>query len=665
MNHALHQSSPQFEALVEHIGAFGEKRRERFAELYAAETAKPVDIALQWCRHPDEFADVVEAQLGDTEARWVLEQLVQEHDMAVDIGWVDQEVRDELVELGLIRPPSRRRKERNLAIVPGAIAAMLAGRISGTRPTLPMLLGRACDDEVVALAEQYGISTEGSTVETILRMSDIFATPDFLDIVLSRLPNPDWIGGAMMTLELGGICYWREIFGHDLDEGPDEDNVVPLMRSDERDEQREIADLLLEMGVLFKIEGDEAEHALVALPEELWFGLWTLGQSWMLDWTSLAFTELEAAAVRQQHHGLDWDLQSVFKWLFCEAERDQLAGDHAPTAETIASLEARTEGVEIDWDSVFAIGRDMGIIEPDRLGYRQPPKGLLVKGGFGDFLVGMPRPRFVRECVSSWMLGRVGTLVDRHMPQAVGLDEQWRQRLNDIFSEHTGKEIAWWQYEGVGHVETGAGCLREIDEDDEELVMLELELVNTCLTLAKMHWLDLLSVLEADEWYSMGQLAELLQWSASFALFSQLGHIVHDPAVNFYFPLQRPSFLSFPMHADAFAEWCEDIVRHLLVPLDVAEVSDDGHRVWLDTGRLRVPLPKDWPEEPRLNFMREVLGEPDFEVDVPEINSTALHSVPQMADDDAVDLSQPADAVLEACKGREITSFDGKALRLQ
>jgi hypothetical protein len=656
MTQPLHGHTSHFASLLEHLGAFEQTRREQLAELYGASSAEPVDIALQWCRHPEAFASVVKQQIGDSAAWSVLEQLAQEHDLPVDVDWVDARSQKALAELGLLKASSKRRSAGS-DWVPGAVAAILAPLLSGTRPTIPILLGRRSQAQVEAIAEQWGIPTDNSKIETILRISEAFAQPEFIDHVLDRLPHPDWIAGAMMTLELGGICYWREVFGHEVEDGSTEDNVVPLMRSDERDEQRLMADRLLDLGVLYKIEDDTADFSLVALPEELWFGLWSVGQSWLYDWTSLTFSDLEDVAVRQSRESREWDVQKVFKWLVCEARAERLdAFDGALTEDSLSELDRKTPRLDIDWQPVIDMAFDLEVLEM---------RGADVVASSKVFdMLDLPRAVFVREILGVWVLGVVGTATDEAMGEAIGLDDEWVEHLVAILQEYGEGLAPWMLTEGVPHVETGAGCLREVEEDDEELMLLELGLTNTCLCLTKIHWLDLLSLLETDEWYSVQGLSDLLQMSASHAIFSQLGHIIQDPHSNYYFPVQRPSLLSLPIHAEAFESWVRDIVDGLLGPLGVAELSADGERLWLDTRNLRVASPPEWPEEPRMQLVREVLADPEFDFVLPEGNGASLHTVPEFDDQDVVPIDLPMDALDRACHEREVVEFDGKTLRL-
>jgi hypothetical protein len=678
MTQPLHEHSTHFASLLEHLSAFDEGQRQKLAEMYAASSADEVDIALKWCRNPEVVNDVVERKLGDSTAWLVLDQLAQEHDLPVELDWVDPESRAALIDIGMLKPGGYSPEGQapagetsagqapagqplgdvDVDWVPGAVAAILSPRLSGTRPTLPLLLGRRDRDAIVVLAEEYDVSTEGSNVEVILRLSEAFGAPEFIDTVLARLPQPDWIGAAMMTLELGGICYWREVFGHEVDDGRTADNVVPLMRSDERDQQRNMAEYLIELGVLFKLDDDAAELPLVALPEELWLSLWSLGQRWLIDWTSMTFADIEDVAVRQQSEPRAWNAQKVLKWLVYEAIQESLRADDDGgfSAETVAALDKKTVGLDIDWQIVADMGFDLGLFEIQG--------GRIVANSEAFDVLDLSRTGFNREVLSAWGIGIVGSSVDQSLPSAFGLDEEWVDHLVDMFSDHAENLAPWMTYPGIPHMETGAGCLREVEEGDEEFMLLELGLTNTCLCLAKVHWLDLLSLLESDEWYSVQGLRDLLQMTSAFAVFSQLGHIIQDPHSNYYFPVLRPSFLTPPMQTDPFDDWITDIVTGLLEPLGLARFSDDEERLWLDTRQLRVPSPPDWPEEPRLQLVREVLADPNFEFVVPETHGPSLHSVPEFDDQDAVPLDLPTTALVDACGGRDVASFEATTLQL-
>ncbi len=658
MNQSLHERSTYFDALLEHLDAFDGSDRERLAELYSASSAAPVDIAHQWCKRPDEFIEVVEREVGDTDAWRVIDLLAQEHDLPVELNWVGRKEHKELIRLGLMKPAPRRVGKRDLNWIPGAVAAILAPRLSGTRPTVPVLVGSQPREAIDAIAAEHGISTDGSRVEVVLRIAEAFADPEFVDTIVTRLPHPDWIGGAMMTLELGGICYWREIFGQELEDAPNEGNVVPLMRSEERHEQREIAACLLELGIVYRVEEEGADLPLVAVPEELWLGLWTLGQGWLLDWTSLSFTDLEDVAIRQSRDEIGWDAQAVCKWLICEAQAENLwLDDGEISVPSLDRLDDVAAGLEIDWDAVLGLADDLHLFKN--------AGGVYHMTEHAGELLDLSRQAFVREVLSGWAVGIIGSAADPHLPLAVGLDEQWREHLVELFdAQHEGLS-PWMEYEGIEHMETGAGCLREIMEGDEEFMLLELGLTNTFMCISKVHWLDLLSLLETDTWYSVTGLRELLQMVTSYGLFSQIGHIVQDPQSNYYFPVQRPSFLTLPNHTDAFGDWLLDVITALLEPLGLAELSEDGERVWLDTRRLRIPTPPEWPDQPRVHLVREVLGEPELDFAMPDFQGPSLHSVPEHDDEDLVSVDLPLTALLQACEGREIVGFDGKMLRLE
>lgn len=664
MNQSLHEPGTHFANLLEHLKAFDAGRRRRLASLYGAASGEVLDIAMRWCRAPEAFCDTLQDELGTADAWWVVEQLVQEHDLPVELGWLDNAGRAALCELGVLRPRRGRRKDGEVDTIPGALAAILAPCLVGTRPTLPILLGRCEPDAVYALADTYAIATHGSRIELILRVSDAFKDPDFVVGVLDRLDNPEWIGAAMMALELGGICYWREVFGYEVDDDGGEDNIVPLMRNHERVEQREVAARLLDLGVLFRLEDEEVDFTLVGVPEELWRGLWTMGRGWLIEWTRLTTQRLAELAVRRLREAPLWATQKAMKWLAVELSRNSTTRQTLFHDDIIDRFEQRAPGLSVDWPVLFQRAADLGIVALNASHQGNAEDAALCVTDIAHGVLQLPREHFARRMLTEWVDGLNGTGIDQKLAQAVGLDEAWRTHLIELLMAHQMPVLPWMYYEGVDHIETGAGCLREVEAGDQELMMLEANMSNTCIRTTKLAWLDVLSSLESGSWYSIEELSELLHFSASMALFSMLEHVVENPQGNYYFPLQRPSFLTFPTHSDAFVGWCEDIISQLLVPAGLAQVDASDGRVRLDTAQLRIPTPPDWPAGVRSNYLSAVLGDDELDFEVPELGVSPLRPVPEATGADCVSASLALPELLEACAGREILGFDGKCFEL-
>ena len=112
------------------------------------------------------------------------------------------------------------------------------------------------------------------------------------------------------------------MFGHDLHrESSGADNVVALMRSDERAFERQLADTLMEFGIVFRIE-EAGKEPVAVVPEELWSSLWSTGRTWLMEWTAAAMEDAIDAGVRRSvSEAGEVDLQAAMKWFACEADR--------------------------------------------------------------------------------------------------------------------------------------------------------------------------------------------------------------------------------------------------------------------------------------------------------------------------------------------------------
>lgn len=653
MTSETHGRQPHFRALVEHVASHDSEARERLRQIFGAPSAEASAIARCWCRHPDIFLEELDARLSD-DAWFAVEQLAFEHDLVMDISWLAADVREELLELGLIRVEPDHPHE---TFMPAAMAAMIAPRLPGTRPTMPVLLGKSSAEEVERLANFHGVTDAGSRVETILALSELFASPGRLDELLAELDDLDWVGKALMTLELGGVCYWQEIFGHEMSD--DEQTVVPLMNSRDRSEQRVIAEQLVELGLVFRIEEEQSEFAFIAVPEELWNGLWTLGQNWLLDWTALGLDELRETGVNGRNRSTQMEPQAALKWLAVEAEAGRIVTrDLVPTPETREHLADHSNTQERMWTALTCMGVEMELFDVG-------PDGKLRPTYLAHEYLEETAGAFRSEVLDSWIIGAMGTHCDVELGRALGIDESWRLALLGLLAERGEIPPAWSLEEGIAHEETGSGCLREIADAPAESLLLELGLVNAVLCGTKLRWLDLLSTLESGQWYPIRGLVDLIEVIASFSLFAQVGHLIRDPGASFYFPMQRPSFFTLPQHDDAFQAWVRDLATELLEPLGLAELSADRDKIWLDTRRLRVGTTEFWPDEPRKQFVYDVFDDTDFDFDISTESSSTLRTVPAAAGEPdallATDLTLTE--LLNALDGASATSFDGKRIR--
>lgn len=653
-----------FTQLVNHLHGFAEGQRREIAELYGAPSPEASHIARFWVESPAEVLKVVRRELDSSVGWQMVEETAIDHDLPVFLDWAPTRVRHQVARLGLVQSQTDD-AGHILGTMPGALAAIFSEHIRGQRGSLPILLGRFTRDDVRQLADRWDLETEGSKLELILRIGDYFSREEMIDDVLQRLTDPDWIGDALMVLELGGISHWEGIYGYDFDDndnGPGAD-VVPLMRRSERRRQRDVAETLLEMGVLFRIEDDEHDTSMIAVPEALWPGLWQLGRRWLMDWVVQATAGLEdtgrpaADAVEQP------GLRGVLKWWACETERSSLqvgtAREEPLTSESLDRLDAVYDGERsLDWDTVWNLGRQLRIldVEPDgAVGPNREARQLLDAG----------EPEFVRESLLEWCLGYLGRECDRKLPQALGLDDQWRNRAVGLMRRNGEPIPAWIQHPGVESDATGAGWLRPTGTGADEMITFEYGLAAGLVSLAKVMWLDVLSLLEPMS-VPIDQLAVLMQNVSGVAMFTQLRIVLEEQPAPVYLPFQRASFLMDERQHAPIAEWIEHLMVGLLHPLGVATYDASSRQVRLVPRLLRIGDPPGWPEGQRAQLLEEMFGdEVDFEV--PSGDESTLREVSTVSDDAeaTASIDEPLARLVELSANRAICSFDGQFLQFE
>ena len=650
-----------FEALTEHLGAFGDARLRQLAARQDLPDASPQAVAMRWCLEPERLHEVVRRDLGSARAHRLLEELILEHDLGVTLEWVEPVLVRRFIDLGLVPPPGGR-QPRPL-VFPGALAVILAPLIEGSRPSLPLLTASMSDEQIARIAACHGVP-EGPRVVMLLELAERLADPEALEALLDRLADPDWIGGALRVIELGGLCYWREVFCADLQEegfgeaaGEGGGQVVPLLSRGQAREERELARALLDEGLIYTVEGPpEADQPMVAVPEVLWPPLWSLGRTWYLDWFSHTLEALEGAGVGGPSP-LEDHLQARLKWLCCEASSRRL---ELPLRDDQLDELARTSGLTRQaCRHSLALGVELEVLAPNRAGYIAPQPSRLDE-------LDAPRQQFVQRALAGWCTGRLGAHADRHVNPAIGLDETWRQQVLGVeFIQPEGELLPpWLIHEGVDSGLTGTGYLRELAGSTHSLLMLELGMVNSYVWSLKLLWLDALSLLPSGRSYPLGGLTELLQSAAALAFFHHLSHVLEHPELANYLPIQRASFLGEPNHLDAFDAWCVALLEEVLEPLGVA--ARDGDRVWLRTRHVRVPSPPGVLDSYRVDLARELVDDPEFDFEIPSGQRAGLRPVPSTppAGERALGLETPTEQLLERARDRDIVGYDGHQITL-
>lgn len=658
-----------YRRLVLHFESYSPLQLRRLAKLYQCPDPSPEGLATYWCVQPERVRLLIEQKLRSAQARDAVIQLVIDHDMPVLLDWLDGNTLRQLIDVGLVREQIDDTSLEDQYYLPGAAAAMLAPLIAGARPSLLILLGRAPREQVEALAKRYEIPA-GPGLTPILALSELFMDPSSLDRIVGGLPEPEWLGGALIVLELGGVCYWQEVFGADPEDEPappprggpalgaHQGKVVPLMTSAERMHERDVAQTLLEIGLIYRFDDPVGEYPLVAVPEELWQPLWMMGRMWLMEWAEGTFMALEDAASRADAPASFnvGGLQACAKWLASEHAISPLTLDPGEDP-CITSLRQKSSNLEEPSTPQLGLMVELGIFDLQE-------HALILDQEQASELLDLSRPIFLREVLSFWASCQIGHHIDARLASAIGLDETWRQQVLDAMRASDEDPLPWLLSEGLTSEMTGAGYLRALDNSTPELLAMELGLVNSYIWSSKLVWLDLLSMLQPGSWYNISLLFELIQLVCAVTLFEHLSHILEYTGLAQYLPVQRASFLTDAFHTDAFEAWVRDILLHLFVPLGVAAVSEDGQRVCFDVKFLRVPTPDGLTDDDRVALLRDIFQNPDLEFKIPTSAPAPFGLVAPQPPEGGLALTEPLAHLMASVQGRLIASYDGRVIKL-
>ncbi len=648
----LSYSGEHFERWIAYLDSLKETDRDRIASLYEAPTSEASGLGTYLCDNADRVCQIVDDLLIDEDARALLSEIALDHDLEVPILPSPLRARKLLVKLGLLADVKGTHTS-----FPGVWSAILTPLLLGTRTSLLTLLGGCTVEELDLMTNAWEITGCDGRMASIFALANTIGQPEALAEIIARLPDMDYLGAAMVAIELGGVCFWQEVFGYELNTpnvDPVDAKVVPFMRRDERAMERDIAETLVSLGVVFRI--DEQDISMLVVPEELWQQVWDLGRTWLLDWVADTYEGVGLTAQRRDDAARG-DLQSTLKWLVIESEAGELVWSADKlTPETLTRLQQVGGHDASHWVQNVELAMQLGLFKVDG-------KRLLSNPAF-ETTLDLPKAAFVRHVLFEWCTGFVGTHVDKNLAKAVGLDDVWRRLMLKVLSRAKEFTPVWMRYEGVEPLLTGAGCLRDVEDSSEELLIAELGIVNGVIWTAKLVFLDLVSMLGTDYWYSKKAIAELFQIVASFSTFSHIYQVLEHPEMGLYVPVQRASFMTDPLHTPEFESWVDDLITHLLEPLGIARRHPETDSIWLDTTLLRIPSPPGLLDEHRQGLVRDLFSDPDVEFKIPGPSLTRLHRVPSATDPGVVDLDLPLFAVRQSLDGRAVTAFDGQRLRL-
>jgi len=678
-----------FEQMVQHFEGIDTEVRDKLAESWGADAASPDALATVWMDHPNRVADQLMADAIESGCAPALADLVLEHSLPLERDWFEPSLRLPLTQLGMIPGDPTGPDDDHPFVFPAGLAAALADRVEGERPSLAVLLGRSDADRIDGLLDTYDLDSGGSPLHRMARIMDLLSGRDALDTVLEQLPNQDWLGPAVMILELGGNCYWREIFGVEADDDNQDEKVVALMGADQRDRERELAERLIDLGVIFRLDESDRPWPMIAVPEELWPAVWSEGREWIAEWLGVTHNDLIESSTAEAAPDDTPDFQNVAKWLACETNLEPLTVDNRqPTDTTRQRLDDTAKGSLRDiWPKVWDLAIESSVLSITG-------EGELDLGRDADTMLNASSREVASGLLQEWSSGYLGRSVDAELAGAWGLDETWRRQAVELLNARHGFVPVWFDNEGVPQENTGAGCLRNLEDDRMELTLQEVELVNGVVWTAKLLWLDLISLLDSDRGYHEAVLSDLLRMCAAMSVYSRLGDLMHDPRAYFYLPVQRPSLLNSPMHVDEFDAWVADIFDRLFEPLGLVSVdqsaadtrsnADDaapqtpdgseprsveaGRRIWLETSMPVIDGPVGWPESEREEMLRFILGE-DFEWNRNDTATGAHLSAVSGGDgngaEERLDLSADLQHLLDRTQTRHIVSCDGGTMVLR
>ncbi len=615
--------SKSFKELVHHFEGFSEEERARLSRLYQSSSKEPSALAMSICLAPERILELVALHGLSAQAQDLLGGLLHEHGVEVQIHGAYGDNLNALKELRdfgfLVWPDEKRDLLAPLTLIfPSVFVLVFHEMVEPSRPSLFLLSSVLSDDDVRALCKRYLLSM-GNRVVMLMELADLFHGEGAISKILELLEHPDEIGPAITALELGGMCYWQDVFGFDESgQVPEENdisvaNVLPMVNDKLLGEQRKIADKLLDLGVIFKMNLDHAEFSMLAVPEELWINLWTLARDWIVGWIEGTFLDLSGQAVSMMvAPGVDVNkAQSESMFMLAKCIVVVLVSHKQLTPDALYEELVR-QGWELSHTTFDLLW--MMCCRVELITQSTQDDQIILSPGSVDRLSLLERSfdGFVQEILCAWSLGQSTHELEREVGRAVGLDESWRVGALPIIEqvlEEQGdldKCPGWILCEGIEHEMTGMGYLRDLDQLMEALAVSEFATANSILGTTRSLWLDILSQLEEDRWYSMELLSGLLQYVLAASLLHHLAHLFEHPEMSQYIPLQRPDYLILPVHVNGLKDWVDIIVHELFVPFGLASVS--GERVRLRTDLFKITCGEENVQAFREKFLDELFA---------------------------------------------------------
>lgn len=641
----VYRENKYFQHFVAQLETYSDLQLRGLRKIYGFKGMLPEQLAEEICVSPQRVVEVVERELATSESWSLLQDLVYDHDIVLPLERGMKRAAKELEKFGLIII------EDDVVMLNGLMAAILAPLMSGTPTSTMVLLGITPIERLRSMARWWNVTAE-SHMALILSLGERMGDVGVILHIVDRLPDVEYLGPAMLAVELGGVCFWQEVFGFDEEE---DRKVVPLMRRDDRAIEKEMADVLQDAGVIFRVH--EGSQSMLVVPEEYWPDLWQIGCTWLMDWVTEALEGLGFQGARRTEEMRFPDFQSTLKWLMCEFENAPAYWNGGPSPESLSHCVEVGQHDPEYWAGQLRLASEVGSLLVQNNQVTSNPAF--------ESVVDLPRQVFIRQMVHDWVMGYLGAETEHRVGQALGLDDVWRLEVLKLLRSKNEFVPVWMHSEGIESGMTGSGFLKDSLETTPEVLHEEFMLLHETMWSMRMLWLDLLSMLNSDYWYPLEQITELFQMTACLEVFSRVEKALGGIEMPLYIPIQRSSLLMEPVHTEDFGLWVEDLFSKLFQPLGVAVLSQDKKHVMFDTSVLRIPTPAGLLDTDRVEMLRLILQNPELEFRIQASPELRLHRVPSGKDAMSIDLDVPLQTVRAWLKGRRIRKFDGKRLYLQ
>jgi hypothetical protein len=641
--------------------------------------------------------------------RDLLIDLAQDHGYPLLLHPEDRNARLLLSRWGLIYPcpadwptaPLNPSELQSAWVMPVEIAILLVPLIPVYRTNLAFLLALQPEEQLHKLIHNTDTPKLDNRLEQILALAKRLQDPGLLRALLEDPAWFDHLVTLQIVLEWHGACYPNELFSFAWGD----DTVRPLAGRGQKDFERNIADDLDRLGLLFRYTypgpegrpGHEAEEMLV-LPEELGPTLWdvlrSLQESPLVGWLQLhgGWSAQRAAASLP----LALDPTDQLKALLCVLDATPLGLDpddklSPPSRAKLESLLDPDSPQGVPWQHLTSLGLAAQVLAVD------PKRRALLPGPQAHVLEQDPAA-WSQAALQRWVWGQGPAALDEAQNLALGLSQRWLDEVGPLLRRAQPKALpmeAWWglaslMAEGAAPPdwpqppvrpwkETPSWMLAPGFESDADVwcgypragaesdkLLQEICVVEAIVGCMRHLLLDLLSGLPPQTLLQTHELAAFVQDTAALAVHLGLGAMFFDASAQLFVPIRPPSFLSEANAVEPFEQFTAALLEHLWLPAGVMAPTRNEGEYRLLSDRIRFQSPPWFSAEGRLGALASILEKPQAELALPTSNSARLRSIASGAgeSDRRFWLGHGLKELRQALRGRPISALRDGHLEL-